>query len=117
MVEVISATILLVSMYLSMEGFLFATYVLLALSFLQISIMTIGTVTIFSIDSEQFKDIKEKTNSSSRKIGLRILIQFFYMAACFHLFQIGYVFISGILAFSLAITFLTSIIDLIKSNY
>lgn len=113
MTSILAAIVIAGSIWLSMEGVIVGTYILLFILGANLLLTSIASAVFIGTKINK-TDLEEQYAIDDQNLNVRFLVQLFLAIGVWHLFQIGYVFLSGMFLVSVSISILATIFRFVQ---
>jgi hypothetical protein len=123
MIHVTTAAIVCFSLYLSLQGVVSGTYVLLFLLGMNILLVSYSSAVISGFYRYMFKaantdsHLKTILDKKRDSIGLQAIVRIMFLLSVYHIYTIGYIFFAGLAAVTVTISFVASLLTIIEESF
>lgn len=124
MVSIITAAVIGGSLYLSLQGAVWATNIILGLLLINVSIVALsissiaGFQRVFLLNAKDRLDDLDK-NWQKTETGVLILLRLFLLLSVWHIYTLGYVFFAGVAGTTVFMSLIITVfraVDMAKSK-
>jgi len=108
MTSILASIVIAGSIWFSMEGVIAGTYILLFILGTNLLLTSIASAVFIGMKINK-TDLEEQYAIDDKNLNVRFLVQLMLAVGVWHLFQVGYVFLSGVFLVSISISILATI--------